>query len=191
MSALPAASLLSSSQGCHLVSVDGRTQPLRTVGVLADASGGLCRVTLRQTFANPYNEALRATYQLPLPEGAPGPEYGPTEHRAAFLGFLAFLKSNLGGQTHLRIDPAWASQLALLQGIAGSSPPDAILREETLAADLRHLAGQIGRDDVPALPEVTDPHRAALLRIHDAELEAAAREAYARDYLTFGFSDWK
>lgn len=56
------------SAGCRLVSVDGRALPLREVHVDAEAAGGLARVTLRQRFANPYEEPLRATYQLPLPD---------------------------------------------------------------------------------------------------------------------------
>ena len=29
-----------------------------------------------------------------------------------------------------------------------------------------------------------------LAEIYDAEIEAAARDAYGRDYLAFGFGDW-
>lgn len=58
---------LSTSTGCRLVSTDGRALPLRAVDVAADAGGGLARVRLRQTFANPYAEALQVSYLLPLP----------------------------------------------------------------------------------------------------------------------------
>jgi len=30
-----------------------------------------------------------------------------------------------------------------------------------------------------------------LATIYDAELEAAARDAYGRDYMGFGFGDWR
>ncbi len=57
--------------GGRLVAVDGRTLPLRGVGIRADAAGGLARVVLEQHFVNSYAEPLRVTYQVPLPpEGA-------------------------------------------------------------------------------------------------------------------------
>ncbi len=133
---------------------------------------------------------LRAHYGLPIPDHAPGAEYDDATHRTAFIGFLRFLKANLCGQTSLRIDPSWAGQATVLQGIATIAPPDMILREDRLGHDLAILAAQIGKDEMPAVPGVTDPHAARLARIYDAGLETAARDAYARDYLTFGFADW-
>jgi hypothetical protein len=111
-------------------------------------------------------------------------------HRAAFEVFLAFLKANLGGQTAIRVDTAWASQAALLQGMAGLAPPDHILREERLAQDLPHLLLQVGRTDPPPMPGCTDPQAARLAAIHRPEQDAMIREAYMRDYVAFGFSDW-
>jgi Ca-activated chloride channel family protein len=64
---MPALAIQPPSNGCRLVAADGRALPLRGVEVDADAGGGLARVRLRQTFANPFPEPLRATYQLPLP----------------------------------------------------------------------------------------------------------------------------
>jgi hypothetical protein len=134
-------------------------------------------------------ETLRSQHGLALPPGAPGPGWDAGAHRAAFLGFLGFLRRNLAGQTSLRIDPAWASQAALLQGMAQVGAPDHVLREDGLAASLARLEAEVG---VPSLPlgaaEADAP--LALAAIHDAELEAAARAVYARDYLTFGFGDW-
>ena len=132
---------------------------------------------------------LRKTFSLPLPPGPVGPDYDDAAHRAAFLAFLKFLKSNLAGQTNLRLDPAWASQNAILQGFASFVTPDLILREATLAHDLKGLLWQIGRQDGPT-PTPTDPHAALLARIYDANIEAATRDAYARDYMAFGFTNW-
>ena len=137
-----------------------------------------------------FRENLRRQFKLPLPKDGPGEGYDRAAHRAAFLGFLVFLKANLGMQTNLRIDPAWASQMALLQGIAGYALPDLILREETLEDGLAFLCRQIGRPPVAAPEGPSDPHRGALEQIYDAEIEAAARDAYARDYATLGFRDW-
>ncbi len=64
-----------SSSGCRLVAVDGTTLPLREVSVAADAGGGLATVVLSQRFANPHDEPLRVTYQLPLPADAAVVDY--------------------------------------------------------------------------------------------------------------------
>ena len=58
------------SNGCHLVTLDGRQLPLRSVALTTHAAGGLASVRLRQTFANPHAEPLAVTYQLPLPADA-------------------------------------------------------------------------------------------------------------------------
>jgi Ca-activated chloride channel homolog len=50
-----------------LVSVDGRTYPLKSVRVAAEASGGIACSTLTQTYHNPYAEPLEVLYTLPLP----------------------------------------------------------------------------------------------------------------------------
>jgi len=53
--------------GARLVSVEGRELPLRSVDVTGQAQGGLARVVLKQTFANPHDEPLKVAYTLPLP----------------------------------------------------------------------------------------------------------------------------
>jgi Ca-activated chloride channel family protein len=54
-----------------LVSVDGRTYPLRSALVRARAEGGLALTTLIQEFHNPHDEPLEVVYTMPLPaEGA-------------------------------------------------------------------------------------------------------------------------
>ena len=140
------------------------------------------------TFAE-IRENLRKSFHVPLPVGAAGPDYDDTAHRAAFLAFLKFLKTNLAGQTNLRVDPAWASQNAILQGFAGFVTPDYILREATLAQDLTYILGQVGHANPASLGQ-TDPHAARLARIYDADIESATHDAYGRDYMAFGFADW-
>ncbi len=132
---------------------------------------------------------LRKVFTLAIPEGEPGPEYDNAAHRAAFRGFLGFIKVNLAGQTSVRTDPAWASQSAVLQGMAGFMLPDLILREDTLRDDLAILAAQVGKTTMPEVGD-TDPHRARLAGIYDEEVEAAARDACLRDYIAFGFGNW-
>lgn len=55
------------STGGRLVTTDGRALPLIGASLTADARGGLVRLTLEQTFRNPYDEPLKVTYSLPLP----------------------------------------------------------------------------------------------------------------------------
>lgn len=140
-------------------------------------------------------QTLRKVHKLPIPDYAPEPEtdnrYGMADHKAAFLAFLTFLKSNLSAQTAVRVDPAWASQLALLQGFANFGLPDLIVREDRMQQDLAILANQIGHDTMPGIPEQTDPYAARLAQIYDAEIEAAARDACQRDYVAFGFADYR
>lgn len=130
---------------------------------------------------------LGRVYKIDLPK--PGQAYASdADHRAAFLGFLRFLKKNLSGQTAIRVDASWASQSAVLQGFAQMAPPDAILREDRLAEGLEWLCSDLGVS-MHALPPLTTDALppAALL---DAEVQAAAQDAYARDYIAFGFRDY-
>jgi LPS sulfotransferase NodH len=112
-------------------------------------------------------------------------------HRAAFGVFLTFLKANLGGQTAMRIDPAWASQAAVLQGMGGFAPPDLVLREDDLATGLAMACAMIGLDEAPDLPAITDPHAARLAAFHEPAMDAIIRDIYIRDYVAFGFDDWR
>lgn len=106
--------------------------------------------------------------------------------RASFLAFLRFLKRNLAGQTGFRTDGGWASQTAILQGFANFQSPDLILREETLGEGLAFLATELGMK-APALTPTRDEVDTALDAIRDGEIEEAARDAYQRDYMGFGF----
>ncbi len=134
--------------------------------------------------------ALRQHHGVAVPDEYRPRDWNDEAHRAAFAAFLVFLKANLSGQTGLRIDASWASQTSVLQGMAGFALPDLILREEEMADALPALAATLGRADTPPPEATTDPHRARLARIHDRELEALARDAYARDCMTFGFGPW-
>jgi Ca-activated chloride channel family protein len=53
--------------GAQILTPDGRSLPLVSARLRIDAGGGLARVVLEQTFANPYEETLRVTYKMPLP----------------------------------------------------------------------------------------------------------------------------
>lgn len=112
------------------------------------------------------------------------------QHREGFAAFLRFARLSVAGQAGQRVDPHWASQSAVLQGFAGFQGPDHVLREDQMATGLAHLAAELGLGQVPP---VTADHAAenALAAIWDPALEEAAAEAWARDYMAFGFGRWR
>lgn len=110
--------------------------------------------------------------------------------RAGFSAFLRFLRANLNGQTAIRTDARWASQTAVLQGFQAFAPPDLIGREDRLEVDLSGLCAAVGLD-YPPLPDLPDETAGRLAAIHEDAMEKLVRQAYPRDYLNFGFGDWR
>jgi hypothetical protein len=134
---------------------------------------------------------LRKSYSVPLPKEAPGADYDQQTHRKAFVAFLEFLKVNLAGQTTVRVDAAWATQIQILQGYAQFALPDMILREEEIEVYLPALAQQLGHPD-PITPQDTPSDKPfALSDIYDAEIEELVSNIYQRDYIAFGFAPWQ
>ncbi|RGP37386.1 nodulation protein NodH [Pseudotabrizicola alkalilacus] len=155
---------------------------------VARAHDAFCSQILMGGFGQ-IREQLVKIHKLDLP--APGKDYADVaSHRAGFIGFLKWIKLNLSGQTSARVDAHWASQAAVLQGFATFQGPDIVLREERLAEGLAFLAAEVGQEP-PAVPPASVHDFTLLAEIYDAEVEAVAREAYARDYVAFGFSDWQ
>lgn len=133
---------------------------------------------------------LRQRYKLPIPAGAPGDDWSAEAQKAAFAAFLEFLKMNLAGQTSLRIDAAWASQAATLQGMAQVAQPHHLLREEEMATALPALARAVGVADAPEPRAEGVPGAVPLAKVHDGKIEKAAIDTYRRDYQTLGFPRW-
>ncbi|WP_415922370.1 nodulation protein NodH [Tateyamaria sp. SN6-1] len=129
-------------------------------------------------------------YKLPLPDDPQDGGYDKAAHRAAFVAFLEFLKGNLAGQTAIRIDPDWATQSKTIEGFAEFAVPDVMIRESQLATGIARLAEDVGLSALPDTPVYPDAGPFALGDIYDVEVEKIARNAYARDYVTFGFGDW-
>lgn len=132
---------------------------------------------------------IRTAFQRVMQVRLPPPDRAGTMdaegHRDAFLAFLRFARMNLAGQTALRVDAHLASQTAALQGFAQHQPPDLVLREDRLAEGLAFVAAEVGLP-CPPLPPAAAPASPPC----DAEVQAAARDAYLRDYIGLGFADW-
>lgn len=155
---------------------------------VARAHAVFCDKILSGRFAE-IRKTLRQRYKLPIPAD-PGTAVAREQHREAFLGFLDFLGANLAQQTGLRVDPHWAGQSTLLEGMAQFATPDLVIREEEMAGDLPRLAERIGAPG--PVPKAAGPDAPVPLGdIYDAEIEAKAAEVYGRDYLVFGFGPWR
>lgn len=131
-------------------------------------------------------EVLRKTYKLPIPKDAPDRSYTPAQHKEAFLAFAKFVRGNLGGQTGLRVDAAWASQTEVLHGLAQVLVPDMVLREDDLELGLQQLAAQVGLTSPGVVPHIENAP-VLLSEIYDDTVEDAVRAIYQKDYMMFGF----
>ncbi len=157
---------------------------------LARANDIFAAVLDRDGFAD-VRRVLRDHHGVGLPADDEIAGMDATAYRAGFLGFLAFLKVNLNGQTTLRQDVLWASQGAIIQGFGNFASPDLLCREDRLATDLGYLARTVGAEPGTPPGAVAGMAPVPLEAIHGNDLEAAARDAYPRDYVTFGFGRWK
>lgn len=130
-------------------------------------------------------KTLKRVHGIALPMEGPDDAFGRDQLYDTFVAFLQFLKSNLAGQTALRVDAAWASQSHVIQGFADMALPDVIVRDELLEDGLAFIAAQTG---TPYSPPPAVPHADLLFDIYDDTIEGLAREAYQKDYLAFGFA---
>jgi len=144
--------------------------------------GDSCYTEIRTT--------LRNRFKLPIPGQVRDKNYSLTQHYEAFSAFLTFLRHNLSGQTPIRVDAAWCSQSEALRGMSEFALPDLILREDELTEALSDLARKLGFSRPPAYGSARVDAPFSLKQIHDAKLDALAAEAYPRDYVQFGFTDW-
>lgn len=128
---------------------------------------------------------MREIHRVPLPEDQALAGLSDDDLAWLFHDFLGFLRRNLNGQTSLPTHPGWASQSELLAGFASFTPPDLIAREDRLAQDLPALAAMVGiGGGIPAIRSRSRPDF-----LQERRLVAAARAAYMRDYIAFGFAD--
>lgn len=130
---------------------------------------------------DPVRAVLRDRYGVAVPDSA-----SPAAWAAALEAFLGWVKANLNGQTSLSVSALWASQSAGVQGLAQFATPDLVVREDRLAQDLAWLAPGAA----PFVP-VADPVPVPLSAIVTPRLQKAARDAYARDFMQFGFGEYQ
>jgi hypothetical protein len=160
---------------------------------LARAHDSFCRYLLPPDIENyaDVRASLIENYGVPIPSDGIDDAYDLSSHRAAFQGFLEFLRGNLGGQTTLRVDNTWATQAVLIHAIGQFSIPDRVVRGDTLKNDLAEIASDAGisADGPEADFDVTAPFD--LKDVRTEEIEAACEAAYRRDYMMFGFAPWR
>lgn len=150
-----------------------------------------CRFILptdRPAFAEA-RQVIRQRYGVGIPKTYPDAAYDQPTHRAAFEAFLGFLKGNLAGQSSVRIDQAWATQTAILQGMSQFTLPHRLVQEDDLSTALSQIASDLGLD-APGVSPATMVEAYPLAEIYDGKIEKACIDAYRRDYLTFGFPRW-
>ncbi|WP_189410585.1 nodulation protein NodH [Neogemmobacter tilapiae] len=119
----------------------------------------------------------------------PSPEADAAAHRVGFLAFLRFVQMVQAGQTGLRTPARWTNQATLIEAMGQMQIPDLILREERLAEGLLFLGRQVGARRRPGYQDEAQDVD-GLASVLTDELNGAARLAWARDYQSFGFSDW-
>ncbi|WP_408592992.1 hypothetical protein ACIPCF_00890 [Paracoccus marcusii] len=131
-------------------------------------------------------QLMRDVHRMALPSDAALAGMDRQAQLELFAQFLAFLKRNLNGQTTLPTHAGWASQSEVIAGFSRVASPDMLIREDRIADELPTLARAAGIDDarlgglkVQPMPDF----------LRDKALLQAARQAYLRDYIAFGFSD--
>lgn len=127
-------------------------------------------------------QLMRDVYRVDLPQDEALAEMSQDQEMARFAQFLDFLRRNLNGQTTLAVHPGWASQSEVLAGFSRFGSPDLVLREASLPDDLEFLGRQVGATAGIAFKPAQMPDF-----LQDKDLHRAARNAYLRDYVAFGF----
>lgn len=131
-------------------------------------------------------QGFERTMQVSLPNPRKADTLSRSERQALLLAWLRFCKLVLGGQTGLRVHALVATQAATLQGFGAVQAPDYLLREDRLGEGLAFLCAEAGVQ-CPPLPDPAHDE-GPLAELLNDEVTEAAREAYQRDYVGFGFA---
>lgn len=129
----------------------------------------------------PLRQQMREVYRVALPPDDALLDMGDDQMAARFAEFLDFLRRNLNGQTSLPVHPGWATQTEVLAGFSRFMTPDIVLREDRLADDLGWLSVSVVAERGSYRPEPMPDF------LDDKALKKAAKAAYQRDYVGFGF----
>lgn len=135
-------------------------------------------------------QGFERTMQVNLPNPGKAGDLSLADRQLLLLAWLRFAKLVLGGQTGLKVHALVATQAATLQGFAGVQPPDHVLREEGLERGLAYLSTETG-GNCPPLPADPASDAGMLAPLVTDELAEAARDAYQRDMVGFGFGAWQ
>ena len=127
-------------------------------------------------------------YNVPLPDQVQNIDQD--DHKKVFLAFLGFLKANLLGQTTVRSDPNFASQTNIIQGFSRFAPPDALIMQDDSQRFFDAIFHASGLERESSI-DLTSRHNGRLSDIYCADLEAACRGAYHKDYIALGFTDYQ
>ena len=143
MPSLNAQCLTYSERHPSLVSVDGRTYPLKSAQIDARAEGGIAATTLTQTYENPYADTLEVFYTLPLP--ADGAVIGYT---------IQFGKRIIRGEVRKREEASEEYRKALFEGRTAALLEQE--REDTFSQKLGSLPpGETVRVEIEVLQALT------------------------------------
>ncbi|MFH5776713.1 sulfotransferase family 2 domain-containing protein [Paracoccus sp. NGMCC 1.201697] len=129
-------------------------------------------------------DLMRQVHRVALPREEDLPDLTDSRRAELFETFLDFLRRNVNGQTSLPTHPGWASQAEVLSGFSRFGAPDMVLRESDLEREIGWLASSVGIRQAPALPQATERFPEFL---NDQKLRGAAKRAYLRDYVAYGF----
>jgi len=136
-------------------------------------------------------ETLRRQFKLPIPARESKKPWTAEAHRRAFEAYLEFVRSNLAGQTGVRVDAAWSTQAQTLASFSDFALPDHVVREDEMAEMLPLIARQAGHKSPGAPVGAIADTPFALGDIYDEQLEKLISEVYQRDYMLFGFGAWR
>ncbi len=133
-------------------------------------------------------QGFERTMQVSLPNPKKADALSIEEQQMLLLSWLRFCKMVLGGQTGLKVHALVATQAAALQGFGAVQPPDAVLREDSLAEGLGFVCAQA---DIaaPHLPPDPENPMVPLAPLLTDEIAEAARDTYMRDITGFGFGN--
>jgi hypothetical protein len=107
-------------------------------------------------------------------------------------GWLEGMTREFGADSQWACPPKFRAIAPRLDGptqVLVGRPRD--MRDLPARATALVQAGQLGRTSMLEPQAVTDPYAAKLATVYDKEIEVAARDACHRDYLAFGFGDWR